>query len=187
VESSEETAIHEAGHALMFDALKVAIELVTVEPSEELKFDGHVRLASASNNVVSVVAGTMAGPAASFYVAHDFARESQRKFESDQRQMEAIHKSEMMEISFDHFWQKMQFFMQGWLRDFLLRYETAIRSFASTLVAHKTLSGQVLQDALIAAWNGDKPDPSEVRQELLGALRAQGLIKESVVEANLIQ
>jgi len=144
-------------------------------------------LASDSNNVVSVVAGTMAGPAASFYVAQDLAPESQRKFASDQRQMEAIHKSEKMEISFERFWQKMQFFMQGWLRTFLLRHETPIRSFASTLNASKTLSGQALQEALTAAWNGNKPNPSEVREELLGALRAQGLIKESVVEGDLIQ
>ena len=68
LEDLERVAIHEAGHALMFDALEVPIELVTVEPSEVLKFDGHVRLASDSNNVLSVLAGTMAGPAASFYI-----------------------------------------------------------------------------------------------------------------------
>lgn len=175
MQPSEEIAIHEAGHALMFDALEVDINLVTIEPSEELKFDGHVRLACDSNNVVSVVAGTMAGPAASFYVAHDLALESQRKFASDRRQMEAIHKSEKMDISFDRFWQKMQFFMQGWLRDFLLRHEAPIRSFASKLVAHKTLSGQALQDALTAAWDGAKPDPGKVREELFAALGAQGV------------
>jgi hypothetical protein len=184
MQSSEEIAIHEAGHALMFDALEVGIDLVTIEPSEELNFDGHVRLACDSNNVVSVVAGTMAGPAASFYVAHDLALESQRKFASDQRQMQAIHKSENMDTSFDRFWQKMQFFMQGWLRDFLLRHETPIRSFASALVANKTLSGQALQEALNAAWSGAKPDPGKVREELLAALEAQGLIKKSFVEAD---
>ena len=106
----------------MFDALGVAITLATVEPSEVLKFDGHIRLASESNNVISVLAGTMAGPAASFYIVKDLSHESQVKFSSDQKVIREMHEAEGTAEPFDRTWQRIQFFMQSWLRTWLLTH-----------------------------------------------------------------
>jgi hypothetical protein len=73
---------------------------------------------------------------------------------------------------------RVQFFIQGWLRKWILRHEVSIRSLSSELLVRKTLSGKELQDALGATWNGSKPDANELRSKLIAALRAQGLIKE---------
>jgi hypothetical protein len=181
MEEVEAIAVHEAGHALMFDALGVPIELVTVVPSDVLKFDGHIRLASESNNVVAVLAGTMAGPAASFYIVRDLSPESHKKFASDQKLIQDMHEAEEDIEPFDRVWQRIQFFMQSWLQGWILAHQGPIRNFASALVKAKTLSGPALGEALGTAWDGGRPDPDALRKELLAALAAQGLVKQDKV------
>jgi hypothetical protein len=67
-----ELAIHEAGHAIMCDALGVAIEFVSIAAGcegEEASFEGSVKLKNECNPISDVMAATLAGPAASFFIA----------------------------------------------------------------------------------------------------------------------
>ena len=116
----KEIAIHEAGHALMFDALGIPISFVTIEAGcggEELSYEGCVKLASDTNNVCFVIAATLAGPAASFFIANvDMDKEAMLKFRSDQQKVFDIHSQQGGAGTYDEFWLKLQRFMGTWLR-----------------------------------------------------------------------
>jgi hypothetical protein len=91
----KKVAIHEASHALMFDALAIPIGFVTIEAGcggEESSYEGCVKLASDMNNVCLVIAATLAGPAASFFIANvAMDKEATLKFRSDQRKIYDIY------------------------------------------------------------------------------------------------
>jgi hypothetical protein len=172
--SDEKVAIHEAGHALMFDALGIPLSFVTIDEGcqgEEPSFEGCVKLGSDTNNVCDVIAGTMAGPAASFFIANEPAdREATLKFRSDQTILRKIHQAETEAGSYDEFWARLQVFLGVWLRDWMWNHRDAIQRFAADLSLERTLSGQELARSLTAAWAGLKPDAIALHGEVASTL-----------------
>ena len=167
---TEKLAIHESGHALMFHALGVAISSVTIEAcceGERPTFEGCVRLASNSTNVCDVIAGTLAGPAASFSIALVPAdNEAMQKFRSDQCTLHDIYSKQKDAGTWDEFWNRLQLFLGTWVRTWLLRYEDNVERFARQLLLAKTLTGKELERELSSAWNGIKPDPNQLHAEV---------------------
>jgi hypothetical protein len=172
--SDEKVAIHEAGHALMFDALGIPLSFVTIDEGcqgEEPSFEGCFKLGSDTNNVCDVIAGTMAGPAASFFIANEPAdREATLKFRSDQTILRKIHQAETEAESYDEFWARLQVFLGVWLRDWMWNHRDAIQRFAADLSLERTLSGQELARSLTAAWAGLKPDAIALHGEVASTL-----------------
>jgi hypothetical protein len=170
----EKLAIHEAGHALMFDALQTLIDLVTIEAGcagERSSFEGCVKLASDTNNVCIIIAGTLAGPAASFFIAREAMDEKAiLKFRSDQKIIHDIYSKEKDAGSWDDFWLRLQTFQGAWLRAWLMTHQQVVERFANDLLAKKTLSGEELVAALVCAWDGAKPDACELRAEVMSVL-----------------
>ena len=171
---TEKLAIHEAGHALMFDASGVPIDQVTIEPGcggERSSFEGCVKLASDTNNVCIVIAGTLAGPAASFFIAHEaMDNDAMQKFRSDQKILRDIYSGANDAGSWDDFWSRLQVFQGSWLRVWIMEHQQVVERFANELLAQKTLSGVKLKETLASSWAGAKPDAGELQTEVTSVL-----------------
>ena len=166
----EKLAIHEAGHALMFDALGIPIEFVTIDAGcagEESSYEGCVKLVHDSNNVCDVIAGTLAGPGASFFIAGvAMDKEAILKFRSDQKKIHEIYSKEKDSGSWTNFWNTLQYFQGAWLRTWLEKHQAAVNRFAESLLESRTLSCEDLTKSLRDAWDGSKPDGTELKSEV---------------------
>lgn len=170
----EKLATHETGHALMFDALGVPISFVTISAGcegEESSYEGCVKLALDSNSVADVIAGTLAGPGASFFIAHVPAnKQAMEQFSSDQLKIYQIHNKQKDAGSYNEFWGRLQLFLSTWLKAWLIQHQESIHRFASELLEKRTLSGEELEQALTSAWAGSKPDTYTLRSDVVATL-----------------
>ena len=170
----KKVAIPEAGHALMFDALGIPISFVSIEAGcggKEPSYEGCVKLASDTNNVCLAIAATLAGPAASFFIANVAAdEEAMMKFRSDQQKLYDIHSQQRDAGTYDEFWLKVQIFLGTWLQKWLSKYQEAVERFEKDLLLKRTLSGDDLANSLTSAWAGSKPDTAALRTEVLSTL-----------------
>ena len=171
-----EVAIHEAGHAIIFDALGIPMEFVTIAAGcdgEEAQFEGCVKLKNDINPVCDVILATLAGPGASFYIA-GICPDSNATvtYRSDQRVLMQIHKDQKAAGTYNDFWLRLQQFLAGWIKSWLLNHKGIVLRFAEFLEEQRTLRGEKLRQALDSVWGSSKPNVETFRSEAREALRA---------------
>lgn len=171
-----ELALHEAGHAILFDALGIQIQFVTITEGcdgKEPSFEGCVALQRKSNPAGDVIIATLAGPGASFFIAGAVAdQDSMARYKSDQRHLQQIHAEQANAGRQGEYWSCLMEFLHGPMRIWLLKNRDVILRFATMLSAARTLSGEALRKALNSAWMGRKPDMEHLRQELQAILNS---------------
>lgn len=170
-----EVAIHESGHAMMFDALGAPIEFVTIIEGccgERPSFEGCVKLQRECNPAYVVLAGTLAGPGASFFIAGVVPNEGAiEKYQSDQKVLQQIHRDQKDAGTYEEFWLLLNQFLAVWMRSWLVNRKHVILRFANLLQAADTLHGDELRRALESAWASSKPDVQDFQKEVQDALR----------------
>ena len=155
----------------MFDALDVPIELVSIDPGcceqENPSLEGCVKLKNESNAVLDVLVATLAGPGASFFIAGVFPDVvAVTKYKSDQRILWQIHQGQNDAGTYDDYWFRLQQFLAGWIRSWLLKNKDTILCFAQDLQAVLTLEGEELRQALESAWGPSKPCAQSLKKEV---------------------
>ena len=169
-----ELAIHEAGHAIMFDALGVPIEFVTITAGcfgENASLEGCVKLENDCTPDTLVIPGTLAGPGASFYIAGVPPNlDAVLAYRSDQITLRTIHKNQKDAGTYDVFWARLNQFLNSWLRTWLIQNRSVILRLARRLEETGTLRAVELRQALELAWDSSKPDIHAVRSDMLTAL-----------------
>jgi len=164
-----ELDIHESGHAIMFDALDIPMEFVTVAVGcggEEASLEGCVRLADENNPAGDIVMAALAGPGASFFIAGVADKDSIERYKSDQRHLQRIHADQADAGRQDEYWSRLMAFLYGPMRVWLLENRAVIVRFATMLSAAQTLRGEPLRQALDSAWSAPKPDLTLLREAL---------------------
>lgn len=164
--SLHSAAIHEAGHALLFDALGTRLKCVSIA-SEIPGLEGYVKTEEENHDLPVAIPSLLAGPAASFFICCEDFDPSLERFPSDRSALLRIHlKYSSPDETLGHFCDKARVLLEGWVKEWILKYREAICEFAKELERTPTLSGTALQEALVRAWNGKKPDVSQLRDEL---------------------
>jgi hypothetical protein len=70
----------------------------------------------------------------------------------------------------DDFWLRLQQFLAGWMKSWLVSHKDVISQFAERLQAAGTLRGKELRQALDTAWASSKPNVQNLRREVREAL-----------------
>lgn len=154
-----ETAVHEAAHALSFDAFGIILKTVSVrgETSQKADVSGFVEVGAPSPNGVALV-GALAGPAASLYLAgawSDLAFEE--RFRTDTLRLQEIFHNQTEPQDPDEYWRGVDRLLNGWVKRWVLKHSQEIGEFARVLLENGILAGQELQDRLQVCWGGNKP------------------------------
>jgi hypothetical protein len=160
---SYSTAIHEAAHAMFFDAVGIPLLRVSVACDELL--EGCVKTAMELQTWAGVP-GTLAGPAASFYICNEVADRDLSGFPTDRKMLIELRLRDNPEETHEVYWRRVRGLLEGWVRSWVTAQKDSICRLAGTLETHKTLEGQTLSEALKHAWACDKPDISKLVDEV---------------------
>jgi hypothetical protein len=167
------TAIHEAGHALFFDALGVAVKRISISVSviSGRNLDGHVLLDDSPPDLLGI-AGGLAGAAANIYIEGLSPNSvADKAYQSDDEYLRQKCKGLSSPDSFHSNWQMMHRFLHGWVRDWVRANREPILRLAQALDETQCLEGTALPNALKESWGEGKPDSSKLRQEIEARLQ----------------
>jgi hypothetical protein len=177
-EGLRDTSVHESGHAITFDALGEQVQRVSILPLEsgEQQLEGHTLLSGGVEKkrpVLTGIAGTLAGPAASLYLCQfPNGPTAVSAFRSDQLSLKSLFTQQESCQEWSHFWLRLQRFLQSWEQHWVIANREVIFRFAEQLEELKSLESNELRDALAIAWQGNKPNSERLKDEIRCAWNA---------------
>lgn len=172
----DEVFIHEASHALVYDALEQPMQSVWVRLRTDGKDHGLTeRGTDVDLPFFSIVLEFMAGAAATVFIAGRSFESAAKRFVSDFSTVLRVlgdrcasPESKMAVMA------QLRLFIDGFGKEWVLKHREPILRFASLLKSsqvspdHWELRGDALARALSLAWGGSKPSKSETEA---GALK----------------
>jgi hypothetical protein len=166
-----DVAVHEAAHAVMFDALGESLEYVSVAPSAlgNDALEGRTALAGDEHTLhtlLTVIPGALAGPAASVHICGESLESfAAGKFRRDEEQLISMFEQQGEE-DFEEYKDAIHHTLNEWVRPWIIAHEEIILRFAEILQQNQTLEGDTLQQALSSAWAGvTKPPAADLTSE----------------------
>ena len=167
------TAIHEAGHGLLFDALGLVVNRISIERfiTSDFDFDGHVSLEEIAPDLLGI-AGGLSGVAANIYIEGITPNSvAGDVFHSDDEYLRQQCQKLSSPTSFELNWDMMHRFLHGWIRDWVRTNETTILRLARALDTAKCLAGTALLNALNESWGRSRPDATQLKRNVSTSVR----------------
>ena len=159
---------HEAGHAMLADALGVKIKCVSIAGLS----DPNLRPMAACElippyPVPSAIVVALAGQAVDDALAiEQQCQASWMEYETDwERLAECIPKNSTEDAK-AYFWQKIHPLRDTWVARWVRDHGSAIDAFAERLKMQTVLAGAELSSALQESWSGRKPNEADLSAEV---------------------
>jgi hypothetical protein len=174
-------ALHEAGHAMLADALNVGIECAPIkglrDPQAKPSAYVHLKPGPVEHKIVIALAGRAVDRSLS---ADDHCQTNFMMYETDERRLEESRirlfpDQKPGSEGYFHYNRTFPIIQNGWVLPWIRENEDAVRRFAALLMEKRELCGEELSICLREAWNGKKPSFRSLDQQ----------VKEQVAQLSL--
>jgi hypothetical protein len=165
-------ALHEAGHAMLADALNVGIECASIKHLRDplAKPPAYVQLkpGPVEHEIVVALAGRAVDRSLS---ADDHCQVNFMMYETDECRLEELRlrlfpNQKLRSEGYFHYNRTLPTIESGWVLQWIRDNEAAVRRFAALLMEKRELCGKELIVCLREAWNGKKPSFKLLEQQV---------------------
>jgi hypothetical protein len=167
-------ALHEAGHAMLADALGVQVSRVSIEgiTNQCLDREGFCELPLKVGRCESLVIA-LAGRAVDDNLKEAALTRNWEVYETDDVRALEYLQSGYSDCDRANFLRLAPLLRVGWVADWVVCNRTQILAFADRLKTAKSLSGENLRTALDDSWGSERPCSDELAAEVQRVVTGQ--------------